>query len=186
MAAWIEVQLSSLIAVDLAIKNSISQEAFLTGVFQYITAVGSAAYLGLLALILLVMARRNRQIKPAVTLAGGLMFVYLAVHVIKEIVQRTRPLGQVFTWAPGYSFPSGHSACSMFVYGFLIYWVFGQKWPPIYKYLSAAVLGLLIALIGFSRIYLNAHYVSDVLAGYILGFIGILVCIKVLRSWESH
>jgi len=186
MAAWVDAQLSSMIAVDLAIKNFISQAAFPTRVFQYITEAGSAAYLALLAFILLVVAGKNRQLKPGLTLAGGLLLVYLAVHVIKELMQRARPLGQVLTWAPGYSFPSGHSACSMFVYGFLIYWIFRQEWPKIYKYLSAAVLGLLIALIGFSRIYLNAHYASDVLAGYILGFIGIAAAVKILRRWEKR
>lgn len=186
MAAWTEAQLSTLIAVDLAIKNSIYQEASITKILQYITEAGSGTYLAFFSLILLAWAGKNGQVKPALTMAGGLLGVYLTVHVLKELLQRARPLGHVFTWAPGYSFPSGHSACSMFVYGFLIYWIFRQDWSKPYKYFTAAAIGMLIALVGFSRIYLNAHYASDVLVGFIFGFMGIVISIRILKRWEKH
>lgn len=181
----IEELLAGLRAFDLLVKSSISPTPFLTELFGIITQAGSGAFLGLLALFLLILSMRKRQLAAGLTMAAGLCVIYLLVDAAKELMQRSRPFGKVLTWAPGYSFPSGHSACSMFVYGFLIYWIFRQDWPWFSKYLSAAFGGLLIVLIGFSRIYLNAHYASDVLAGYILGIIGVVAAVKVSQHWEK-
>lgn len=185
-SSWVNSWLAAQRAVDLAVKNSIVPDPALIKIFQLITQAGSGAFLGLVALALLIRAMRKRQLRPALVMAGGLCTVYLAVDCIKELLQRARPLGQALTWAPGYSFPSGHSACSMFVYGFLIYWLFRQDWSKVIKNLAAAALAMLIVLVGFSRIYLNAHYTSDVLAGFILGFAGVVTAIKVLKLWEKH
>ncbi len=92
-----------------------------------------------------------------------------AVFIIKIIVDRPRPLGSAIYNELDGSMPSGHAAASIFIYGFIIYLI-TKFWPKdsrrnwvIYSLL------LLILLIGFSRLYLDVHFLSDVLAGYILG-----------------
>ncbi|PSN19710.1 phosphatase PAP2 family protein [filamentous cyanobacterium CCP5] len=78
-----------------------------------------------------------------------------------------------------YSFPSGHALGSMVLYGLIAYLValrFSQWARWIY---SAAV--ILIGAIGFSRLYLGVHWPTDVLAGYSIGFLWLVVCTALFR-----
>ena len=73
----------------------------------------------------------------------------------------------------GFSFPSGHASISVAFYGFAIYIAmrFVRLWST---RINLLMLGVLIAfLIGFSRLYLGVHYLSDVVAGYLVGTSGI-------------
>lgn len=65
-----------------------------------------------------------------------------------------------------YSFPSGHSYISALVFGFLA--IAAAAWLP-FGWLIAAALVALIFLVGVSRVYLGAHFPSDVVAGWTLG-----------------
>ena len=92
--------------------------------------------------------------------------------IVKQIIQRPRPtmdLVDVFRILDSYSFPSGHV---MFYVGF-----FGFMWFLVYTLLKRSplrtsllvLLGIFIALVGVSRIYLGQHWASDVLGAYLLG-----------------
>jgi undecaprenyl-diphosphatase len=98
---------------------------------------------------------------------------------MKNYYGRPRPAGEALTFATGYSFPSGHSMVSMAFYGYLSYlaWSRGGRLGK----MGAAGLWLLIILIGVSRVYLNVHYPTDVLGGWIFGFIIVAVTIKVMK-----
>lgn len=94
---------------------------------------------------------------------GGLVILGL-----KAIFARQRPEAQVIE-ATGYSFPSGHAFASTVFYGMMVYLVWrltDKTWVRV----LAAVLGLLMAVIvGLSRVYLNVHFLTDVLAGWLAG-----------------
>ena len=77
----------------------------------------------------------------------------------------------------GYSYPSGHSMISIAVYGFLIYYVYHKVKNKALKIALIILLSLLIILIGISRIYVGVHYPSDVLGGYTLSLLIIIVVI---------
>ncbi len=93
------------------------------------------------------------------------------MDVLKALFHRLRPMPVGgFIDAQQYSFPSGHAMTSAAFYFFMTYLVWqllGGVWRGV------VVLGLLtlVILVGISRIYLQAHYLSDVLAGYVAGFI---------------
>ena len=97
----------------------------------------------------------------------GVAGVGLWVRWIKSSVARERPDVR-WVFEQGYSFPSGHSAGTLLCYGMLAWLVFvmaGQR-----KGYWATVLAALVVLgVGLSRIVLGAHYVSDVVAGWMLG-----------------
>lgn len=113
---------------------------------------------------------------------GGLL-----TKVLKHYYGRERPSIDETIDAIGYSFPSGHSMGSLIFYGFLSYFLIrsnirkGVKWASIY------LSGLLVIFIGISRIYLGAHYPSDVIAGYLAGSIWLILCILALEyvNWRS-
>lgn len=106
--------------------------------------------------------------------------------LLKQLFQRKRPLSPLLKAARGLSFPSGHAIMAVTFYGLLIYilqhtittdWL---KWT-----LFILVVGLII-LIGFSRIYLRVHYPSDVLGGFIIGLLWLLISLAVLKWLEGY
>ncbi len=139
-----------------------------------ITYLGSEyAYIFLLLLGFIFI--RDRLIPLLV--AGGLMVSTFAFNLIKFIVKRPRPLDGLIL-ENGFSFPSGHSLSAVFFYGFLIYFVFKNIKNVKLKKILLVFICMIILLIGFSRIYLGVHFVSDVIAGFVLGLIILIVFIN--------
>lgn len=91
------------------------------------------------------------------------------VYVVKQLVERPRPDADVaVAHAPGFSFPSGHSAGTMALYatiGFVL--ARGCRGPARTAIVAAAA--LIVLAVGASRVYLGAHYPTDVLAGWLTG-----------------
>lgn len=106
--------------------------------------------------------------------------------LLKQVYERGRPSINEAIDAIGFSFPSGHSMGSLVFYGFLIYLIVRSQQNKVIKIGFSMALGLLILLIGTSRIYLGAHFPSDIIAGYIVGTIWLTLCISVLEwiRWQ--
>ncbi len=106
--------------------------------------------------------------------------------LLKQVYERGRPSINEAIDAIGFSFPSGHSMGSLVFYGFLIYLIVRSQQNKVIKIGFSMALGLLILLIGTSRIYLGAHFPSDIIAGYIAGTIWLTLCILVLEwiRWQ--
>ena len=102
--------------------------------------------------------------------------------VIKLLVERARPISEYSANLGTFSFPSGHSTGSMIAFGLLAYIAF-MKLPQPWGIPVATVLLLVPILVGISRVYLGAHYPSDVLAGWLLGIVGLTVIIFVIRPF---
>jgi membrane-associated phospholipid phosphatase len=99
----------------------------------------------------------------------------------KLYFQRARPSVNAYYVEPTYSFPSGHSTLTVAFYGFLFY-AFILRASGIKGKIPWSI-GTMIFLLsmGFSRIYLGVHYFSDVLAGYSLGLLWLLLSIAVIE-----
>jgi undecaprenyl-diphosphatase len=96
---------------------------------------------------------------------------------IKLLVERTRPLLKLIN-EQGFSFPSGHSTMSMAM-ALSIYFIFINKIPS-YKGRVALLLFAMFwpILIAFTRVYLNVHWLSDVVAGLTLGIFWVTVVLS--------
>ncbi len=95
-------------------------------------------------------------------------------QIVKIVIHRPRPtanLVHVFSQLSSFSFPSGHVMFYSAFFGFLFFLVFTLLKHSLQRTLLLILLGTLVVLIGFSRIYLGEHWASDVLAGYFLGSI---------------
>lgn len=105
--------------------------------------------------------------------------------LLKVLFQRMRPDTEYVRTMllDTYSFPSGHSCASMVGFGLLAYLAL-QYLPGSWGVIVAVVLACLIILVGISRVYLGAHYPSDVLAGWLVGAIGLAVIIAWLRIYS--
>ncbi len=105
---------------------------------------------------------------------------------LKIFFSRPRPLDPVYEAARGFSFPSGHSMSAMTFYGLLIYIVYDKVENRAIRWTLICLLSLFIILIGFSRIYLRVHYASDVLAGFALGFIWLVISLWILDKIQIN
>lgn len=152
----------------------------LTNFFRFVTKFSNVAFLVIFVLIVLLILRN----KDAVFVIFNLIFIRLLNYVIKIIIKRDRPNILRLIKIGEYSFPSGHAMISMGVYGYLIYLIYKKINNLYIKYLGIIILSLLIILIGISRIYLGVHYFSDVVAGYTLSLIYLIIFIRVRRKYN--
>jgi undecaprenyl-diphosphatase len=140
---------------------------WLVDLFEVVTWAGNAVVLALVTAVTLALLARRRAVGPAVlvvAVAGGIEALNAG---LKLLFHRPRP-ELAFVHLDTYSFPSGHAAGSAAIYSLLAVLV-ALRLRPRGRTLLALATAVLLAAIAFSRLYLGAHYLSDVLAGLSLG-----------------
>src|SRR5438046_10545358 len=97
---------------------------------------------------------------------------------VKILVHRQRPFvdGPFVDWS-GYSFASGHTIGATLLYGQLALFILPAMKARHWRRLTVASAALLIALVGFSRIALGAHFLTDVLAAIVFGVLWLEFCL---------
>lgn len=157
--------------------------------FAWITRLGDTATLSVLcivvAAVLLLRGRRWLALAWALAVSGHA----LLNTTLKAVFARTRPLHEGgLIQADGWSFPSGHSSGSVVVYGMLAY-VLLRSLPPALAWRASLPLVLLAAAtafsVGCSRIFLQVHFATDVMAGFASGTAWLAVCVASIE-WASH
>lgn len=136
-----------------------------------------------LGVAFLIMAFGVVRANMALALAGAFAAVALGVGSwLKLVLHRERPLSDYVALMhfDSFSFPSGHTLGSTVSFGLLAYlaWQFS---PSPWGGVAAGILIGLIIAVGFSRIYLGAHFPSDVLAGWLMGAGALLIIIFVVQ-----
>ena len=156
------------------------------GVLKALSVLGSPVWLfaiaGVAAAVLWRLGRPRSVLFLAVTaVSGGLLNT-----AVKIAVNRPRPsLVDPVATADGRSFPSGHATSSTIVYGALVLVLLpllARRWRPA----AAAAVAVLVVAIGFSRLALGVHYLSDVLGGHVLGMAWLLASVAAFRLWRSE
>jgi membrane-associated phospholipid phosphatase len=150
-----------------------------------VSAIGSTL-IGLLMIVAVsaIYCVSRQFLKAGFVLATASNFVLTSV--LKVLVARPRPPhfslnpADMFPLVNQYSFPSGHVLFFVVFFGFIAYlaWLLqdGRVRIPV-----IAACGGLILLIGLSRVYLGAHWASDVLGSYIIGALWLFVLIFLYR-----
>lgn len=111
---------------------------------------------------------------------GGLL-----LWALKAFFARARPEGSL-TATGGFSFPSGHSFGAMVFFGFLAYLARRETERTELRLAAIALGGLLILLIGVSRVYLGVHWLTDVLGGFLAGFAWLAASLVLVRTAEHR
>jgi undecaprenyl-diphosphatase len=152
-----------------------------------VTELGSTTTIAIVALILFVaeLAAGHGWLGAAGALTIG---TTAAVNSgLKSVVDRARPdLLPPIVIETGYSYPSGHSASSMVTYGIIaLLLVRHDGLPRWLRFVGALVCGVIVGLVGLSRIYLGVHFPSDVLGGWLLGAMVVLLFAELTRAPRS-
>ena len=141
----------------------------LTDVMHVISFLGSEfAIATTIAITIFLFSRHHKR--EATLFFTSVVIGYVLNFTIKFILKVPRPTLDPIYIAQYYSFPSGHAMNSFIFYAsvsYLVYHFTRKKWPTIVAF---GVSGILVSLVGLSRIYLGVHYPSDVIAGFIAGF----------------
>lgn len=163
---------------DLSVQHYIiaKHQPELITLFAWVTSWGNSATIIALCALASAGLAAQRRWGAALILDAGLTAAWITMALLKLWFGRSRPLGEHLVYAGGYSFPSGHAMLSMVLYGFLGY-LLSCRLSGWMRWAVRASAGLMILMIGFSRIYLNVHYSSDVIAGFIIGSIFLLLMI---------
>lgn len=153
---------------------------FFLRVFEVVTFFGEpTTIIGLSAIVGLILfssPRRRLLLAGFIVTLGG---AALSGFALKDIVMRARPTGLIpFIHDTGFSFPSGHATGSMAFYGFIAFLI--SRSYPQHTFAVTIIAVFIILGIGFSRLYLGVHFPSDVIAGYALGGLWLLVGMRLV------
>lgn len=159
------------------------QTPFGAHLFVAITSIGAPITIGaigvIVALVLLVRRERILLIAWLAALVGGT----LLDEVLKITIRRPRPpYAAAFLQRLTFSFPSGHAAGALLGYGMLAYLLVVRVHSRAARMTVVGIAAVLVVAIGFSRVYLGVHYVSDVVAGYATGLIWVAGCISIAET----
>jgi undecaprenyl-diphosphatase len=172
---------------DISFSRWLAGERSTAGIdfFRFLTFFGSPATgLAIAALACVLLYRRRRLVDAAllpVVLAGA----ELLNLILKLSFHRARP-EVAFVHLDTYSFPSGHAMISTAAYGALAYLAWSHLRTRRRRLSLAAGTVVLLGLIGFSRIYLGVHYLSDVLAGIAGGVFWLSVSIALQTIYAER
>lgn len=169
------VNIKESLVIDEKIYNMVSllHSEIMTHFFKAITYLGNAKFIACFLIILLIITKiRDKVGIPIVitTIVSGVLNI-----VLKNIFLRQRPSFEQLVFEDSFSFPSGHSMATATIYSMIIYLSCKYIKNKKMKYFVNVISVLVILFIGVSRIYLRVHYFSDVIAGWILGIVIVLI-----------
>jgi len=116
----------------------------------------------------------------ALLLVGAMLGDFVIVAIVKRLIHSARPLNGIIQEA-GFSFPSGHAMAAVVLLGLLTYFIWQHFKSRNVKILSGVLFILISLVVGFSRIYLNVHWLSDVVGAYALGIFWVTFSIVAFR-----
>jgi membrane-associated phospholipid phosphatase len=149
---------------DAVYGQKIPIAAKLTRVGFFPTYLGAGIFSLLFGLVF------RRFFRDALFAIAALLITWQVSDYFKTYFARERPSGELVFHESSFSYPSGHAALAMAFYGAWAFFIWRSPIPGPFRFLICLALVALIAGVGWSRLALGAHYLADVLGGYLLGF----------------
>jgi undecaprenyl-diphosphatase len=156
-------------------------------VLRAFTEFGSAEWIGVILFALVLFFAWKRWWPSLVTLIVAVPGGMLLNEWLKLLVHRNRPFidGPFADWS-GYSFASGHTIGATLLYGQLLLFVLPALKARHWRLLCISSAASLVLLVGFSRIALGAHFLTDVLAAIFFGAVWLTFCLIAGNSISRH
>ncbi len=140
-------------------------------IMKRITYLGSVYFLLPIGILIFFIMIKKKDRSGIILLILSTLGSYGLNLMLKNIIIRTRPLKYFLIEQGGYSFPSGHAMVSMSFYTTMTYLFLKSKKAKKIDKIVWIINFIIVGFIGFSRIYLGVHWPTDVLIGYLLGYI---------------
>lgn len=155
--------------------------------FIQLTEMGDKKGIGIVALLALAwLLLKQRNYVGAGALALSIALGNEVSKLLKDLFQRPRPDLEHLVDVKSYSFPSGHAMVGMIVYFMIAYFLIEGVKSKTGKIIIAIITAILLLLIGASRIILHVHYPSDVLGGYALGYLWVVIWLVVYNYFKKR
>ncbi|HZJ98429.1 MAG TPA: phosphatase PAP2 family protein [Tissierellaceae bacterium] len=161
------------ILFDMAILDAIhkSNNPVIFNIMKFISFIGSEKFLFPAIGFVIIISIINKRYFVSKFLLFNTLGSFLFNHLLKQVFQRTRPLDFFLVEQGGLSYPSGHSMVVMTMYLAIAYLLTREERDPRRRRRVYIIASIIILLMGISRIYLGVHWPSDIVGGFIMGYI---------------
>lgn len=150
---------------------------------RLVTELGSTGAVTLVAVLTLAVGILIGPWRHGVIGAATIGLASLGVETVKAVVARTRPeVVEPIIQERGFSFPSGHATLSMTAWGIFGVLVMRSRLPLGVRRAIAIAFGIVVLLVGVSRVWLGVHFPTDVLAGWTAGAVIVLLYARFTRQ----
>jgi undecaprenyl-diphosphatase len=179
------MNLRSILEIDARLSNRMrvaEQPGLLRGVSVFFAHSGDSWFWGLGLILLWAFNSDAHWKKWAVVLSGGIFTLAVIVMALKFLIRRRRPEGEwggIYRNTDPHSFPSGHAARAFLIA--LVATALGPAWAGILLWIWAP-------LVALARVAMGVHYMSDIVAGAIVGILVALIGLQIyspLLAWVS-
>lgn len=165
------------------------REQWLAAFFSLVTFLGGSLAVAVIAVALTAFFFIRRKFAYIFAFIITFFGAEFSVYVLKEIVGRIRPSADMaFLAENSFSFPSGHATIAVALYGFIVYFLLREFPSGLSRFITLLFGILIIFIMGFSRLYLGVHFLSDVIGGFLLGSLWLIIGIvisKIIFRCES-
>ncbi|MBE6157144.1 MAG: phosphatase PAP2 family protein [Firmicutes bacterium] len=146
-----------------------------TNIYKLITFLGSTEFIIFLCVFFLGLFIILKKKNTGLIISGVLVISTIVNNLLKIIIMRSRPEVLAFVEEHSYSFPSGHTMASVSMYGILLYLVLKSNMNNKLKIILSSILSMLPIFVALSRVYLGAHFMSDVIGAFIVSIALLLI-----------
>lgn len=174
------IQTGKILKFDSIIYNVVTfnTNIVIDNINHIFTFFGSTVWMIILCALLLVIVKDK---KKAVVIGICLVLAIVLNLGMKTVFARERPTVRRLVEETSYSFPSGHTTAAVSVYGSMLIYVIKSRYSKNKKIILSVGLAMLMFLVGVSRIYLGAHFASDVLGAALVTSAFVIVYMTVVR-----
>lgn len=177
----------SIVSFDDKVYNMVTHDTntFLDNMYKVFTFLASTKFVigACLAILVIFVIIKKKEI--GFTIVGSVAISTIVNNAIKLVFRRPRPEVRRLVVEKSFSFPSGHTMAAVTLYGILIYFVMKSKLNKALRIAISIVLGLLPICVAISRIYLGAHFASDVIGAAITSTALLLVEVYFINKYYN-
>jgi membrane-associated phospholipid phosphatase len=185
------VRKTAYFSYDLQITHTLQtiNNPLISGLLKIISWAGDAPQAFIIPLIIILLLYASGLHWEALASLAAAVLVSVLNVMLKVAIHRPRPaadLVHVTSNFGSYSFPSGHVMFYTGFFTFICFLAYTLLKPSLKRTFLIALFGIHVLLVGASRIYLGAHWFSDVIGAYLIGFVALIGFITLYRWGKTR